>query len=59
MTTKRLIHISYFTMLTIIGGLIKIPVGTVAFTLQTLFVTSAGLFLGAKDGASLNSYICK
>lgn len=51
MTTKRLIHISYFTMLTIIGGLIKIPVGTVAFTLQTLFVISAGLFLGAKDGA--------
>ena len=51
MTTKRLIRISYFTMLTIIGGLIKIPVGTVSFTLQTLFVISAGMFLGAKDGA--------
>ncbi len=52
MTTKRLIRISYFTMLTIIGGLLKIPVGEVSFTLQTLFVISAGMFLGAKDGAA-------
>ena len=38
MTTKRLIRISYFTLLTIVGGLIKIQAGPVAFTLQTLFV---------------------
>ena len=50
MTTRRIIRISYFTLLTIVGGLIKIPVGTVAFTLQTLFVVLAGFVLGARDG---------
>lgn len=54
MKTKRLIRISYFTMLTIVGGLIKIPVPAfpdMMFTLQTLFVIMSGLLLGAKDGA--------
>ncbi len=51
MTTKRLIRISYFTLLTVIGGLIRIPVGTVAFTFQTLFVMLSGLILGGVDGA--------
>ena len=51
MTTKRLIRISYFTMLTIIGAMIRIPAGPVSFTLQTLFVITAGFVLGAKDGA--------
>ncbi len=53
MTTKRLIRISYFTMLTIVGGLIKIPVPAfpdMMFTLQTVFVISSGLMLGARDG---------
>lgn len=53
-TTQRLVRIALFTMLTIIGGLIKIPIpGTpVMFTLQTFFVIMSGLFLGAKDGAA-------
>ena len=50
MTTKRIIRISFFTLLAIIGGVIKIPVGTVAFTLQTVFVVLAGFVLGARDG---------
>ena len=53
MTTKRIVRISYFTMLTIVGGLIHIPVPftPVSITLQTLFVAMAGLILGARDGA--------
>lgn len=50
MTTKRLIRISYFTLLTIVGGLIKIQAGPVAFTMQTLFVILSGFVLGARDG---------
>lgn len=50
MTTKRIIRISFFTLLAIIGGFIKIPMGTVAFTLQTVFVVLAGFVLGARDG---------
>lgn len=50
MTTKRLVRISYFTLLTVVGGLIKIPAGPVSFTLQTLFVILAGFVLGARDG---------
>ena len=50
MSTKRLVRISYFTLLTIVGGLIKIPAGPVSFTLQTLFVILSGYVLGAKDG---------
>ncbi|MBQ7224060.1 MAG: biotin transporter BioY [Clostridia bacterium] len=51
MNTRRLIRISLFTLLTIIGGYIHIPVGYICFTFQTLFVMMSGLFLGAKDGA--------
>ncbi len=53
MTTKRLVRISYFTMLTIMGGLIRIPVPLtpIRFTLQVLFVAASGLVLGGRDGA--------
>lgn len=53
MTTKRLVRISYFTMLTVIGGLIRIPVPLtpIRFTLQALFVAASGLVLGGRDGA--------
>ena len=54
MTTKRLVRISYFTMLTIIGGLISIELPfapTVKITFQVLFVAMSGLVLGARDGA--------
>lgn len=51
MTTKRLIRISYFTMLTVIGSLIHIPAGVIPFTFQTFFVILSGFVLGRKDGA--------
>ncbi len=51
MSTKRLIRIALFTVLTAVGGFIKIPIGYVAFSLQTLFVIMAGLILGGRDGA--------
>ena len=52
MTTKRIVRISYFTMLTVIGGLISIPVPftSIRLTFQTLFVAVSGLVLGARDG---------
>ncbi len=54
--TKRLSIVqmaccAIFTVLTIIGALIKIPVPVVPFTLQILFVYLAGLLLGPKLGA--------
>lgn len=53
MTTKRLVRISYFTMLTVIGGLISIPLpfSPIKLTFQTLFVIMSGMILGGKDGA--------
>ncbi len=51
MNTKRLIRISYFTMLTVVGGLIRIPVGTVAFTFQSVFVILSAFIIGGSDGA--------
>ncbi len=50
MNSRRIVRIAYFTMLTIIGVLIKIPMGAVHFSLQTLFVILSGLLLGATDG---------
>lgn len=51
MKAKRLVRIALLLVLTIIGGFIKIPFGAVSFTMQTVFVISSGIFLGAKDGA--------
>lgn len=39
-----------FTALISVGAFIKIPVPMVPFTLQTMFVTFAGLLLGGKTG---------
>ena len=50
MTTKRLIRIAYFTALTAVGAFIKIPIGTVVFSLQSFFVIMAGLIIGPVDG---------
>jgi biotin transport system substrate-specific component len=51
MKAKRLVRIALFLVLTVIGGFIKIPFGAVSFTMQTVFVVSSGIFLGAIDGA--------
>ena len=50
-STKDLILIGLFAALTAVGAFIKIPVPVVPFTLQLLFTTLAGLFLGGKNGA--------
>ncbi|MBN2201654.1 biotin transporter BioY [bacterium] len=39
-----------FAALTAVSGLVRIPVGTVPFTLQTLFVYLSGMVLGRKYG---------
>ena len=49
--TKRIIRISYFTMLTMIGGFLRVPIGSVYFTMQSIFVVLSGIVLGARDGA--------
>ena len=50
MSSKRLVRVALLLVLTIIGGFIKVPFGATHFTLQTFFVLSSGIFLGAKDG---------
>jgi len=48
----RLAGIVVFTLATIIGARITIPMDPVPFTLQPLAVLLAGLVLGARDGAA-------
>lgn len=56
--TKNITLIGLFTALIAAGAFIKIPVPVVPFTLQFLFTTFAGLFLGGKNGAiSVGVYI--
>lgn len=43
--------VSLFTALIAVGAFIRVPVPPVPFTLQLLFVTLAGVLLGAKKGA--------
>lgn len=57
--TRNLTLIGLFTALIAAGAFMKIPVPVVPFTLQFLFTTLAGLFLGGKKGAiSVAVYIC-
>lgn len=53
MNTKRLVYIAIFTALTVVGGLISVPIPftQVEISLQTPIVIAAGLFLGGIDGA--------
>ncbi|HYE57994.1 MAG TPA: biotin transporter BioY [Rhodothermales bacterium] len=43
--------IAVFTLLMVLGAQVRIPLFEVPFTLQTLAVYGAGLFLGARSGA--------
>ena len=55
---KNLVLIALFAALTAAGAFLKIPVPVVPFTLQFLFTTLAGIFLGGKRGAlSVACYI--
>jgi len=50
-TTKEMTLCALFTVLTVAGAFIKIPVPVVPFTLQFLFTMMAGLLLGGRLGA--------
>ena len=52
MKIKTMTRISIFTVLTIVGARIMIPLPLVPFTLQTMVCMLAGLVLGAKHGAA-------
>ena len=52
MKINDMTRISIFTVLTIVGTRIMIPVPLVPFTLQTLVCMTAGIVLGAKHGAA-------
>lgn len=55
--TKNLILCSLFTALFVIGAFIKIPLGTVPITLQTLFVMMSAQISGRKSVISVLIYI--
>lgn len=52
MKINDMTRIAIFTVLTIVGTRIMIPVPMVPFTLQTLVCMTAGIVLGAKYGAA-------
>lgn len=49
-TVHETVLIALFAALTAVGAFIKIPIPYISFSLQTLFVSMAGMLLGAKDG---------
>lgn len=52
-STRRLVSIAVFVALITVGGLVSVPIPftQIEVSLQTLFVITAGLLLGGKDGA--------
>jgi len=50
-TPRRMILIALFAALTAVGAFIRIPMGTLNFTLQVFFCLLAGMLLGPVDGA--------
>ena len=48
---RRMILIALFAALTAVGAFIRIPMGTLNFTLQVFFCLLAGMLLGPLDGA--------
>lgn len=50
-TTKDLVLIPLFTALISIGAFIRLPIGLVPASLQTVFVLLSGLLLGARRGS--------
>ena len=53
MTTKRLVLIAVFTALIIVGGLVSVPIPftQIQLSFQVVFVITAGMVLGGRDGA--------
>jgi biotin transport system substrate-specific component len=50
-TTREITYTALFAALISVGALVSIPIGTVPFTLQVLFVLLAGMALGPRLGA--------
>lgn len=50
-TTRELTYVALFAALIAVGAFVSVPIGTVPFTLQVLFVLLAGMVLGPKFGA--------
>lgn len=50
-SARRMILIALFAALTAVGAFIRIPLGTLHFTLQVFFCLLAGMLLGPLDGA--------
>ncbi|HPD02077.1 MAG TPA: biotin transporter BioY [Eubacteriales bacterium] len=50
-TTRNLVLSALFAALIAAGAFMRIPLGDIPFTMQTFFVTLAGLLLGKKYGA--------
>lgn len=50
METKKIVLAGMFAAMTIVGAFIRIPIGSVPFTLQIFFVIFAGVLLGSKLG---------
>ncbi len=57
-TARELTYVALFAALIAVGAFVSVPVGTVPFTLQVLFVLLAGMVLGPKLGAlSVAAYL--
>lgn len=56
-TTRELTILPLFTVLTAVGAFIKIPIGTVPVSLQTVFVLLSALLLGKKAAISQLLYV--
>lgn len=50
-SVRNLVYTSLFAALIAAGAFIRVPIPVIPFTLQTMFVTMAGMLLGSKLGA--------
>ena len=57
LTTRELTLLPLFTVLTAVGAFIKIPLGAVPVSLQTVFVLLSALLLGKKAALSQGLYV--
>jgi biotin transport system substrate-specific component len=51
LSTREMVYCALFAVLTGVGANLRVPLPQVPLTLQTLFVSMAGLILGARRGA--------
>lgn len=51
-TLKAMVLIALFAALTAVGAFLRVPVGTISFTMQVFFTCMAGILLGPYAGAA-------